>query len=269
MTPRIPFPPLKAALLAAGLLLAVPGQAALFGDNEARQAVLDLRSKVDGLQRDILRQLNELSNRQTEIEQRLGRLETSQKANLARQNDIDTLRQEVAQLRGQLEEQLNQLQMQERQQQNISQDVDSRLKRFEPVDVSVDGRRFTAEQAEKKQFDAALALFRKSDFKGADQSFRAFIKAWPESQYLPAVLYWQGGAQYAEGNYKTAIATLQSLLERYPGSPRQADALLLIGNAQADAGNDKAARQTFQRIGKEHAGTPAATAARDRLKTLD
>lgn len=266
---RTPSPSLKAALLAISLLMAAPSQAALFGDNEARQAVIDLRSKVDSLQRDILRQLNELSNRQTEIEQRLSRLETSQKANLARQNDIDALRQEVAQLRGQLEEQLNQLQMQEQQQQHISQDVDSRLKRFEPVDVSVDGRRFTAEQAEKKQFDAALALFRKSDFKGADQAFRAFIKAWPDSQYLPAVLYWQGGAQYAQGSYKTAIDTLQSLLDRHPGSPRQADALLLIGNAQADAGNEKAARQTFLRIGKEHAGTPAATAARDRLKTLN
>ena len=89
--------PLLAALLGAGLQLASPpAQAALFGDDEARQAVLNLRTKVDTLQRDLSRQLNDLASRQTDIEQRLGRLEVSQKASLSRQNDIDSLRQEVA-----------------------------------------------------------------------------------------------------------------------------------------------------------------------------
>ncbi len=100
--------PLLAALLGTGLQLASPpAQAALFGDDEARQAVLNLRTKVDTLQRDLSRQLNDLASRQTDIEQRLGRLEVSQKASLSRQNDIDSLRQEVAQLRGQLEDTLN------------------------------------------------------------------------------------------------------------------------------------------------------------------
>lgn len=265
MTLKVAHPALKAALLAAGLMLAsAPSHAALFGDNEARQAVLDLRAKVDALQRDILRQLNELSNRQTEIEQRLSRVENGQKAGLARQNEIDTLRREVAQLRGQLEEQLNQLQLQQRH----SEDVDSRLKRFEPIDVNIDGRNFTVEQAEKRQFDAALAHFRKSEFKAADEAFQGFIRSYPESPYVPTALYWQGGAQYAQGNYKTAIGTLQSLMQRFPDNPRQADALLLIGNAQADSGNPKTARQTYIRIGKEFPGTSAANAARERLKNM-
>ncbi|MDO4905979.1 MAG: tol-pal system protein YbgF [Lautropia sp.] len=268
MTLQIAHPSLKAALLAAGLLLASPPAHALFGDNEARQAVLDLRAKVDTLQRDMLRQLNELSNRQNEIEQRLGRLESAQKAGLARQNEIDQLRQEVAQLRGQLEETLNELQNQQRTQQDLSADVDSRLKRFEPVEVTIDGKQFTVEQAEKRQFDAALSRFRKSEFKAAVQAFQEFIKAYPESPYLPTAMYWQGGAQYAQSSYKTAISTLQSMIQRYPDSGRVPDALLLIGNAQADSGNPKNARATFQRIGKEYPGTPAANSARERLKNM-
>ena len=220
--------PLLAALLGAGLQLASPpAQAALFGDDEARQ-------------------LNDLASRQTDIEQRLGRLEVSQKASLSRQNDIDSLRQEVAQLRGQLEDTLNQLQQAQKSQQDMSADMDSRLKRFEPTQVTIDGRQFSVEQAEKNEFEAALALFRKSNFKAADQ----------------------GGAQYAQGNYNGAVNTLQSLIQRFPDSARKADALLLIGNAQVDAGNDKAARQTFIRIGKEHPNTPAANAARERLKAM-
>ena len=240
--------PLLAALLGAGLQLASPpAQAALFGDDEARQAVLNLRTKVDTLQRDLSRQLNDLASRQT---------------------DIDSLRQEVAQLRGQLEDTLNQLQQAQKSQQDMSADMDSRLKRFEPTQVTIDGRQFSVEQAEKNEFEAALALFRKSNFKAADQAFAKFAKTYPESPYLPTALYWQGGAQYAQGNYNGAVNTLQSLIQRFPDSARKADALLLIGNAQVDAGNDKAARQTFIRIGKEHPNTPAANAARERLKAM-
>lgn len=268
MIHRVAHPTLKAALLATGLLLASAPAHALFGDNEARQAVLDLRTRVESMHRDTLRQLNELASRQTEIEQRLGRLESAQKAALSRQNELDMLRREVAQLRGQLEEQLNQLEQQQRQQQSLSENVDSRLKRVEPVSVTIDGQQFTVEQAEKRHFDTALGHFRKSDFKAADQAFEQFIKDYPESPYLPTVLYWQGGAQYAQGNYDTAITTLRSLLKRFPDSTRQADAMLLIGNAQADSGNPKTARQTYMRIGKEHPGTPASNAARERLKNM-
>ena len=244
--------PLKATALALLLgtslqLAALPAHAAIFGDDEARQAVLNLRTKVDGLQRDFSRQLNELSRKQ---------------------NDIDSLRQEVAQLRGQLEDALNQLQEAQKNQQTASADIDSRLKRFEPVEVTVDGRKFTVEQAEKREFDEALGLFRKSSFKAADQAFAAFAKAHPESPYLPTALYWQGGAQYAQGSYKTAISTLQDLIKRFPDGPRTADALLLIGNAQSDAGNDRAARQTFTRITREFASSGAANAAKERLKGL-
>ena len=175
-----------ALLLGTSLQLAsLPAHAAIFGDDEARQAVLNLRTKVDGLQRDFSRQLNELSRKQDDIEQRLGRLEVSQKAGLSRQNDIDSLRQEVAQLRGQLEDALNQLQEAQKNQQTASADIDSRLKRFEPVEVTVDGRKFTVEQAEKREFDEALGLFRKSSFKAADQAFAAFAKAHPESRTCP------------------------------------------------------------------------------------
>lgn len=258
-----------ALLLGAGLqMAAAPAQAALFGDDEARQAVLNLRTKVDSLQRDLSRQLNDLSRRQNDIEQRLGRLEVSQKAGLSRQNDIDSLRQEVAQLRGQLEDTLNQLQMAEKSQQDMSANVDSRLKRFEPVEVNVDGRKFTVEQSEKREFEEALGLFRKSSFKAADQAFVAFLKAHPDSPYLPTALYWQGGAQYAQGEYRATINTLQGLIKRFPDGPRTADALLLMGNAQSDGGNEKAARQTFTRITKEFADSPAANAAREQLKAM-
>ena len=75
---------------------------ALFGDDEARKAVLEVRQKVDALQRDMLRQLNEMGRQQADLDQRLSRLESAQRLAIEQQNQMESLRQEVARLRGQV-----------------------------------------------------------------------------------------------------------------------------------------------------------------------
>jgi tol-pal system protein YbgF len=244
------------------LLAGAAGPAwAIFGDDEARRAVLDVRSKLDALQRDTLRQLNEFGRQQADMEQRLARLEQGQRMNLDQQNQIEALRQEVARLRGQLEVQLNDLSQTRKQQKDLSATLDTRLKQFEPVQVTIDERSFSVEQAEKRAYDAALELFRASDFKNAITAFQNFQKTYPESPYLPVVLYWQGGAHYAGGEYKAAISTLDQLARKFPDNPRVPDGLLIMGNAQVDAGDRKSARETFRSIGEKFPGTPASGAA--------
>lgn len=259
--------------IASGVMLALTlGVAqpawALFSDNEARQAVLDVRNRLETFQRETLRQLNEFGRQQAAIEQRLSRLEQGQRVNLDQQNQMEALRQEVARLRGQLEVQANELNQTRRQQKELSTALDSRLKQFEPVEVTIDDRTVTVEQAEKRAYDAALELFRGSDFKGATAAFQSFQRDYPESPYRPLALYWQGGAQYASGDFKGAIATLNQLTSRHPDSPRVPDAMLILGNAQADSGDRNAARATFRAIGEKFPGTPASGAAKDRLSAL-
>ena len=245
-------------------VVSFPPQPVITSDN----LVVSIDSVVYYQITDPMRATYEISNYLQAIEQ----LTVTTLRNVVGSMDLEqtlTSRDQInGQLRGQLEDTLNQLQQAQKSQQDMSADMDSRLKRFEPTQVTIDGRQFSVEQAEKNEFEAALALFRKSNFKAADQAFAKFAKTYPESPYLPTALYWQGGAQYAQGNYNGAVNTLQSLIQRFPDSTRKADALLLIGNAQVDAGNDKAARQTFIRIGKEHPNTPAANAARERLKAM-
>ena len=258
--------------LAIGLLVALGSVAtpawAIFGDDEARKAVLEVRGKLEVFQRETLRQLNELGRQQVDLEQRLGRLEQGQRVNLDQQNQLEALRQEVARLRGQIEVQTNELSQTRKQQKELSAALDTRLKQFEPVDVTVDNRTFSVDQNEKRAYDAALERFRSSDFKGAIAAFQSFQKTYPESPYLPLVLYWQGGAQYAAGEHKNAIGTLEMLPRKYPDDPRVPDAMLILGNAQADAGDRKSARETFKAIGDKFPGTPASGAAKERLAAL-
>jgi tol-pal system protein YbgF len=262
----------RTASLAVGLLVALGSVTtpawAIFGDDEARKAVLEVRGKLEVFQRETLRQLNELARQQADIEQRLGRLEQGQRVNLDQQNQLEALRQEVARLRGQLEVQANEMAKTRKQQEGLSAAMDSRLKQFEPVQVTIDDQAVSVEQSEKRAYDAALEMFRASDFKGAIASFQAFQKSYPESPYVPLVLYWQGGAQYASGDHKGAIGTLEQLARKYPNNPRVPDAMLILGNAQADAGDRKSARETFKTIGDKFPGTPASGAAKERLSAL-
>ena len=263
----------RPATLGLGLLLAVlvtfasPAWA-LFGDDEARRAVLEVRDKLEVFQRETLRQLNELGRQQADMEQRLARVEQGQRVNLEQQNQLEALRQEVARLRGQLEVQLNELSQTRKQQKELSTALDSRLKQFEPVPVTIDDKGYNVEQAEKRAYEGALEMFRASDFKGAIAAFQSFLKTYPDSPYRPLVLYWQGGAQYANGEFKGAIATLEQLASRFPDNPRVPDALLILGNAQADGGDRKAARETFKSIGDKFPGTPASGAAKERMAAL-
>ncbi len=260
-----------ALIIAAALSLAgfvAPASAAIFGDDEARKAVLEVRGKLEVFQRETLRQLNELGRQQADMDQRLARLEQGQRVNLEQQNQLEALRQEVARLRGQLEVQLNEMSQTRKQQKELSAALDTRLKQFEPVPVTIDDQAFSVEQSEKRAYDAALELFRASDFKGAIAAFQSFQKTYPDSPYRPLVMYWQGGAQYANGEFKGAIATLEQLAAKYPDNGRVPDALLILGNAQADAGDRKSARETFKTIGDKYPGTPASGAAKDRLAAI-
>ena len=67
----------------------------------------------------------------------------------------------MAKLRGQNEQLVRDLSDTQVQQKNITKTVDERLRPLEPVKVTVDGREFTVEPMEKREFDAALAVFRK------------------------------------------------------------------------------------------------------------
>lgn len=258
---RIAAGPLAAAVIAAaGALMHAPAHA-LFDDNEARRAIIDLRGRLEVQNRDLTKRIDELAAR-------IDRLEEVSRGQLELQNQIEMLRQEVAKLRGQIEVQTNELAQTQRQQRELFADIDTRVKRFEPVQVQIDGKAFTVDVEERRQYDAALAQFRAGEFAPSIAAFQQMRNRWPDSPYAPNAMFWQGSAQFALKDYKSAINTHTALLARYPDYPRAADALLNIGYAQAETGDKKTARKTLETIGEKYPGTQAAQFARERLSAL-
>ncbi len=254
------FGPLRVFVAALLVWGAVPAHAQLFSDDEARRAVLDLRGRVEQMQRDVNRRLEEMSAR-------IDRLEQTTRGQLELQNQIQAMRQEIATLRGQVEVQGNELAQTQKRQKDLATDVDTRIKRFEPVAVTIDGKAFNVDVNERRAFEAALNLFRNGDFRGSIVAFQQFQAAYPQSPYVPGSVYWIGSAQYALKEPKPAIATLQSFVAKNADHPRTPDALLTIGNAYADLGDRKAATDTYRTLVEKYDGTAAAQAARERMTT--
>ncbi|MGN6650890.1 tol-pal system protein YbgF [Trinickia sp.] len=233
-----------AACVAASALVAGPAHAGLFDDDQARQAILDLRAKTDNL---------------------TSQLSAAQRSLIDQQGRLDQLNQQIATLRGQNEDLANQVTTLQKQQKDYYTDLDGRLKKLEPQTQTVDGVQGTVQPGETEAFNAASQQFRSGDFKGAAAAFRSFIAKYPQSPYQPTAQYWLGNALYALHDYKGSTAIWQSVVKNYPQHPRAPEALLAIANNQLEQGQKAAARKTLQEIISQYGGSDVAQAAQQKL----
>jgi len=244
-----------------GCLLVAPAHAQLFGDNEARKAILDVRNRLNELEQ-------QLKNKDEELTARIQKVEPTQRSQLEIATQIDQLKIDLAKLRGQIDQLTYDLANEQKRTRDLYTDLDTRLKKFEPVAVSVDGQTATVERDEQTAYDDALTLFRNSDFKGAAQALKTFAQRYPNSAYIATVQYWLGNAHYQLKDYKSAIAAQRVVVDQYARSPRAPDALLNIAASLLELNDRKGARDTLQRIVKEYPESESARAAQARLKSL-
>ena len=274
--PSISLRALRAVGVAACLLSFGAAQAALFEDDEARRAILDLRQKVDQMQQRNADQLRKLSEDSTQGSEQLnGQLGQMRRSILELSNLIESLRGELAAVRGQgeqLSRELAQLASElaevQRRQKDIAQGTEERLKKFEPSKVTVDGLEFMAEPGEARDYDAALAVMRKGDFALALPAFTDFVRRYPASGYHPSALFWLGNLHYAQRNYKDAMAQYRALVAAAPAHLRAPEAMLSIANCQVELKETKAARKTLEDLVKAYAQSEAADVAKTRLTKL-
>ena len=242
----------RGAALAAALLCASAGsQAALFEDDEARRAILDLRQRVEAMRQQTDQRLADEN----------GQLRRSL---LDLQGQIEQMRGELARMTGQNEQLTRTLsEMQSRQ-----STIDDKLKQNEPSKVSIDGREFNADPKEKADFEAALGVFRSGQFAQAQTAFAEFVKRYPQSGYNASALFWLGNAQYATRNYNEAIANFRSMLSLAPDHAKAPEAVLSIANCQIELKDTRAARRTLEDLTKAYPQSEAAQAGRERLSRL-
>ncbi len=273
-------PLLASMALAFAALASAPAHAQLFGgDDEARRAILELRQRFEAQRVQTERQAAQSAAEMRRIseESALARQDIDQlrRAVLDLSTQIEALRGDLARVRGTDEQLARDISELQRRQKDLAQAVEQRLqvaedrlKRVEPTKVTVDGREFTADPTEQRDFDAALAVFRRGDFPAAQNVFAEFVRRHPQSGYAPSARFWLGNARYANRDYKGAVEDFRALLQQAPDHARAPEAVLSIANCQIELKETAAARRTLQDLVAAYPQSEAASAARERLSRL-
>ena len=239
-------------------LFAPAAHAGLFDDDEARRAILDIRTKIE----------QGAANQRAGQQQLSEQIDQLKRSLLDLNNQLEQVRGDNARLRGQNEQFARDLSEVQRKQKDIQSGVDDRLRKFEPQKVSLDGKEFTVEPDEKRQYDEAMELLRKSDFAGTANALTAFRKRYPSSGYTESALFWLGNAQYGVRQYKEAIASFRTLVSAAPDNAKAPEAMLAIANCQAELKDTKGARKTIDELIKTYPKSEAAQAGRERLASI-
>jgi len=195
-------------------------------------------------------------------------LKTNQKAVLELSISNDKLNRENQELRGQIEELKKSHEELTESLKSYYTELDSRLQKFEPQDIEIEGVKGSSQPGEKDAYDLALKDFQNGELSKANKSLSEFISKYPSSPYWPLAKYWLANTQYAQKDYKAGISTAQSLIKRYPEHKRVPEALFTIANCQIESGQKSDARKTLESITKNYPNTKAAENAAAALTKL-
>lgn len=232
----------------------LPAQA-IFSDGEARKQIAELRT--------------ELTRTGEALRQRVDGIAKNQ---LDFANQIETLRADVARLTGQIEVLTNSLEAAHKRQQDFYVDLDNRLRKLETAGAAATPQDQVAPkadpQAEMRDYDAALGLFRGGKYKEAQGAFETFIAMYPKAALLPNATYWLGSSLYQLKQFDKAAEVFGKVAANWPNDPKVPDALLARANAQVEAKDVKGAIQTLEFLIQKYPSSSAAETARSRIKTL-
>lgn len=168
---------------------------------------------------------------------------------------LQTLQQEVAELRGLVEQQQNELQQLKQEQKDNYLDTDRRLSELQKAQLtqaapapayvpSATGSALT----EKDSYDQAYGLLDKNRKDEAALAFRKHILLYPQGELTPNAYYWLGQIYLSLGQLAEAEEQLQTLLKQFPQHHKTMDAKFALGKVYFQQGNKVAAKKLIQEV---------------------
>ncbi|MES2206316.1 MAG: tol-pal system protein YbgF [Pseudomonadota bacterium] len=282
-----------------------PVKAALFGDDEARQAIQRTDQKVRA------------------VDSRLIQLEETQRNQGDALGQLEQTRQDIANLRGQIEVIQNDLEHVKRGQRDFYSDLDHRVKTLETsaasqanasnqngnsaqnnTDALPSGARTSRETPggsaaeilsgeetasksvtpspetlallkswrpsaanEKKQYDQAFNYWKQNKYSDAAPLFFHFSKLYPKSTLAGGSLYYAGLSWRIIKNNASAQEAFQMIVQYYPDHPRTPNALFVLGQIAYEQGDVQSARRLWKEVVDHYPLSDVAKKARTNLDT--
>jgi len=237
-------------LLLLVLSAALPVRAGMFDDEEARARIEQLRRETSA---------------------RIDKMEGTQRGQIELANQIEALRSEIAKLHGQIEVLTHDLDQLQKRQKDFYVDLDTRMRKLEQTAAQEAKAEKATEapkadpQAETRDYESALNLFKAGKYKDAAPAFETFIRTYPDSAFQSNAHYWLGNSYYQQKDYRRATETFHKVSTTWPSDPKAADAMLGMANCQQDMGDAKNARMTLEALIAKYPASAAGQIAKQRL----
>lgn len=231
---------------------------------------------------------NSAVNNQPQLteQQRLSRLE-QQMNNLTNMNlpqQVSELQQQIAVLRGQLQESTHELKTLNDQQKSFYQDLDRRLSQTKNNNTTnSSGYKATPstsesiKQANQNQsasledssaYQTAFTALTKKQYEQAATGFSRYVSAFPKGQYAANAHYWLGEIYLSQKNNDKAALEFKTVIDQFPQSVKVLDAQLKLADAHAGMGKIAEAKAELNQLKQKNPGSTAAQLASIRLQQL-
>ncbi len=204
---------------------------------------------------------------------------------------LQQMQEEIAQLRGMLEVQQNEIQRLKQEGLERYQDLDSRLSNASsggsvsqnsaaagtadaggsvqaPAVAStqeVANSQSVDPEKEKLYYDAAFDLIKAKDFDKASQAFSAFLRKYPRSPYAGNAQYWLGEVNLAKGDLQGAGQAFAKVSQAYPQHNKVPDSLYKLADVEIRLGNRDKANGILRQVMADYPNSSAAQLAQRQL----
>ena len=204
-------------------------------------------------------------------------------------NTIDQLRQEMMEMRGQLEEHAFRIEQLQQEGRDRYLDLDERVARLKDqsgavaaplavtnlkppmanVPVAADQKGQSALKAEEATYQSAFGLIRTKQFDQAKKALREQLKTYPDGRYADNAHYWLGEVDMAQGHYDSARESFQVILDEFPKSSKVPDASYKLGRVHDLLGNQKEAKKLFDLVIQQYPDSSAAKLSDTYLRSMN
>jgi tol-pal system protein YbgF len=250
------------------------------------------------------------SARAGSVEERLAALErvveARASAQLEMQQQLQTLLDEVSELRGTTEVHNHKLEEILQQQRDIYQEIDRRLGGQGSAGVAVQSNvsspvgspavvpagnpaavvaadQVAASEAPATQVESSSAstmsegqayeqainfVIKDNNYAAAIPAFESFIENYPNSEYTSNSHYWLGQLYYQKSDFPKAKTHFERVVKQYPNSSRVPDALEKLGIVAEKQNDLVAAKRYYNQLIKSFPKSKPAAKARKKLETM-
>ncbi len=221
------------------------------------------------------------------IEQRVSELERLVNSRTSAQHRIqaqlDTMQDEVNELRGTLEVHNYKLEQILQRQRELYLEIDNRIEAVTaagivsqqtpppttPSDTSND-QSYVLAAGEDEAYDKAIDLILKErKYEEAIPEFQGFLANFPDSRYASNAHYWLGQLLFNKQEWEQAKGHFDRVVARYVDSTKRPDALLKLGEIAQKQNNLARAKQLFDQVISEYPDSSARKLADNRLRALN